>query len=165
MNRLAASAAVTLIAATGVAHAADVVVGVWDGDQFVEAGQTEDDKIVVVPMSMSDMADFIRARKPELVITGFDRNQNGVLDDSEFVIDGDISAWDTNRDGVLTRDEYSAGLVAAGAMPPPNRSGFSTQDIVGAGEWLAFDVHEDQRVTPAGVDNSDIIVRVGVRAK
>lgn len=149
-----------LLVATSMA-AADVKVGIWDGDAFVDINDVQDEKLELLYLSMPEMEGFIRTRDPELIITGRDLNGNGVLDQNEFVVAGDISVWDTDGDGVLTGTEYQAGLMTSGAMTT-DENGLLTQDVVGTGDWLAFDVHGEDRVSPAGSNAEPFIVRVGV---
>lgn len=150
-----------LLAATGMAAAAETKVGIWQGNAFVDINDVQDERLRVLFLSMPAMEDFIRTNDPELIITGRDLNGNGVLDQDEFVVAGDISAWDTNGDGVLTGAEYQAGLMRSGVMTTDG-NGVLTQDVVGSNDWLAFDVHGENSVSPASANAAPFIVRVGV---
>ena len=160
MKKLFVMSAAAVIAATGIA-AADVKVGIWDRDGFVDIDQVQDENVELLHLSMPEMEDFVRTRDPVLIITGSDSNRNGLLDQSEFVVAGDISAWDADGDGVLTGTEYQAALMSAGVVTADG-SGLMTQDLVGGDDWLAFDVHGENRVSPTGLDAAPFLVRVGV---
>lgn len=162
MKTMIVSAA-ALMAATGIA-AADVKVGVWDGDRFVNIEEAQDERLQLLYLSMPAMAEFIQTRNPELVVSGRDMNGNGILENTEFVVAGDISTWDRDGDGVLSETEYEAGLLSSGAMSADER-GILTQDVVGGGEWLAFDIHGENSVTPARYGAEPYIVRIGITAE
>lgn len=163
MKSIIAMSVAALFATTTIA-AADTKVGIWDGDGFVDANEMQDENLEVLHLSMPEMEDFIRTRNPQLVITGRDANGNGVLDQNEFVVSGNISAWDTDGDGVLTGAEYQAALMSAGVVAADG-SGLLTQDAVGGDNWIAFDLHGQDRVSPAGLDRTPFLFRVGVAAE
>lgn len=159
MNNVIMISVAAVIAATSIA-AADVKVGVWQGDAFVDINDARDESLELLHLSMPEMEDFVRTRDPVLIITGSDSNGNGLLEQNEFVVAGDISAWDVDGDGVLTGTEYHAALMSAGVLTADGQ-GVMTQDVVGD-DWLAFDVHGENRVSPTGLDAAPFLVRVGV---
>lgn len=152
---------VAAVMATVSMAAADGKVGVWQGDAFVDINDARDENVELLHLSRAEMEDFVRTRDPVLIITGSDSNGNGLLDQNEFVVAGNISAWDADGDGVLTGSEYQAALMSSGVVTADG-SGLMTQDLVGGHDWLAFDVHGENRVSPAGVDAAPFLVRVGV---